>query len=127
MTCFWNALERSLKNDDYLFIEEKRPCNIQQLIKLLQKKNKPTYNVLWQSQSLSNKEIEENLDAINTYNIFGIYGGHLTSGSDPFLLLICELFCVEIHYKCVGTLIKYTNIKKSRKTLCFSSSKSHFS
>ena len=83
-------------------------------------------NVKWQNSHIKEKEINEYLKWIDCYDINNINNGHLTSICDPFLLLISELFCVNIVHYYNDIEIQYNNIKKNRKTLVFSSSNNHF-
>lgn len=83
-------------------------------------------NVLWQNNTLRDQEIKEYLKWIDEYNINIISNGHLTSICDPFLLLICELFCVNIKHQYNNYSIMYINKNKARKTLIFSSNNGHF-
>ena len=96
MTCFWNGILKGLKKDDLEYIT-KRPVNrwptIRELIIFLKKSNRMTDNVTWNSNTLSKMEKEENKHAIKTFNISGINNGYGCSTCDPFLLLICEIFC----------------------------------
>ena len=56
-------------------------------------------DVLWQGQRIKDREIKEHLQAIKDYEINGIVHGHLTSTCDSFLLLICQLFSVNIIHR----------------------------
>jgi hypothetical protein len=126
MTCFWDGILRSLKKDDFDYIQyrlSKRPTDF---IQYLKKHKKPMVNVLWQNNALKKQEIEEFLQWIEEYNINGIHNGHLTSVCDPFLLLICELFCVNIKHQYNKHTIIYKNKHNARKTLIFSSNNGHF-
>ena len=125
MTCFWNGVLKSLNKNDFDFINETKkntPC----FIELLKKKIKPMCNVLWQGKTIKEREIREHLQAIKEYNINNISNGHLTSTCDSFLLLICELFQVDIIHHYLKNDIYYKYQGNSRKILHFSSSTGHF-
>tara|TARA_X000000950_G_C13317722_1_gene419267 strand:- start:58 stop:447 length:390 start_codon:yes stop_codon:yes gene_type:complete len=125
MTCFWDGIYKSLNENDFKFIGEKK-TNIRSFINILKIKNTQMIDVLWLKNKLKTQEIKEHMEAINNYNINKIHRGHLTSSCDSFLLLICQLFQVKIiHHYCNNTII-YNNSKKERKTLHFSSTSSHF-
>lgn len=126
MTCFWDGIFRKLNTDDWKFIGYK-PIDIKSLIKLLKSKSKHMNNVVWQGGHLEKKFVHEAINDIKEYKIETISGGHLTSGCDVFLLIICELFQVDILHHYNGNLIKYKNKKGGRRTLTFNSTKSHFS
>jgi len=125
MTCFWDGIMRSLNQNDFELINEKKTNNFE-FIKMLKRRKIPMTNVLWENQNLSDNEIKEHLSAIDEYDINGIPGGHLTSSCDSFLLLICELFKVNIEHMYMIHTIKYTNTKEVRETLYYSSNDKHF-
>jgi len=124
MTCFWDGIFKSLNNDDFKFIGEKK-TNIRNLINILKIKNTEMNDVLWQNTKPKKQEINEHMIAIKDYNISKIHDGHLTSSCDSFLLLICQLFQVKIIHRYMKNFIIYQNSKKERKTLHYSSSGSH--
>ena len=129
MTCFWNGILKGLKKDDLEYIT-KRPVNrwptIRELIIFLKKSNRMTDNVTWNSNTLSKMEKEENKHAIKTFNISGINNGYGCSTCDPFLLLICEIFCVNINHFFLNKIMRYENKKLARKTITFRSNYGHF-
>ena len=125
MTCFWDGILKSLNQDDFKLIGEKK-TNIKNFINILKIKNTEMNNVLWQKTKLKEQEIKEHMQAIKDYNIQKIHKGHLTSSCDSFLLLVCQLFQVKIIHRYMKHTIIYQNSKKERKTLHFSSSRSHF-
>lgn len=125
MTCFWDGIFKSLNNDDFKLIGEKK-TNIRNFINILKIKNTQMNDVLWQKTKLKKQEIKEHMEAIKDYNVSKIHGGHLTSSCDSFLLLVCQLFQVKIIHRYMKNIIIYQNSKKERKTLSYSSSNSHF-
>jgi hypothetical protein len=125
MTCFWDGVMKSLNKNDFDLINETKNNNTE-LIQMLKRRKIPMINVLWENQKLSENEIKEHLLAIDEYDINGIPGGHLTSSCDSFLLLICELFKVNIEHMYMIHTIKYKNTKEVRKTLYYSSNDKHF-
>jgi hypothetical protein len=125
MTCFWDSILSSLKVDDFTYINT-NISNIKDLIKLLKTKNQLIENVLWQNKELTKQEKEEHYEAIECYNISEINGGHLTSICDSFLLLICDIFYINIEHLYINYEIAYKNKKKTRKTLRFRSNNGHF-
>jgi len=126
MTCFWDGILKSLKKDDLDFVNYKDKKSPDQFIRFLKNNSKRMENVLWQNQTLKYQELDEYLLWIKDYDINGIPNGHLTSVCDPFLLLICELFCVNIKHQYNKYTIIYKNNSKVRKTLVFSSNRGHF-
>ena len=126
MTCFWNGILKSLKKEDFDFIGYDMITDPLHFIHFLKKNKKNMTNIKWQGSYIKEKEIDEYIQWIDCYDINNIYNGHLTSVCDPFLLLISELFCVNIIHYYNDIEIHYNNMKKTRKTLIFSSSDSHF-
>ena len=129
MTCYWSGLLHKIHLDDYSYILKKRITKkptMNQLIQLLKSYNRLTHNVIWNGTSLLEKEKEENYEAVRDYNEGGIYNGHLCSTCDYFLLLICEIFNVNIDHYYLGRKMTYRNKKHARKTLIFHSNRGHF-
>ena len=124
MTCFWDGIISSLNNQDYQFAGI-RKAKHRDFINQLKAKNKMVSSVSWQGNKLTEQEMKEHMEAIKDYNVNGIHNGHLTSTCDSFLLLVCELFKVNITHKYINTNIVYKH-DNGRKTLIFSSNRGHF-
>ena len=127
MTCFWNGILRSLDTTDFQFAMKRndRP-QPKEFIHWLKYANSYPVDVYWNNQKLSQKELEEHKIAIETYDINNIYNGYLCSACDSFLLLIAQLFHVNIQHSYRNVIITYKYIKTSRKTLKFVSNSIHF-
>ena len=126
MTCFWDSILSSLHVDDFKYINCNKKPNKKKFIELLKNKNRLIDNCFWQNNELTKQEKEEHYEAIKCYNINKIQGGHLTSVCDSFLLLISDLFDINIEHLYLNTNIVYKNKKNVRKTLKFSSNRGHF-
>lgn len=127
MTCFWDAIVQSLNKQDFLLLGEKNfKLNKISLINFLKKNNKKPQDVLWQNQTLKKQELDEHVEAVKCYNINGIRRGHLTSTCDSFLLLICQLFRININHRYLRNIIQYKTKHKPRKVLNFRSNRGHF-
>ncbi len=130
MTCFWDTILSKLQPKEINNVLSKT-CNyvtINQLlfINLLKQNITPTTDVLWNGEELSFKQIEENLDWIRTYDVTKIQGGHDCSICDPFLLLICQLFIVNITHHYNGKTIQYVNrYNTSGKSMILHSDRGH--
>ena len=103
-----------------------RKPTIKEFIIFLKNSNLMTKNIIWNGSKLSNMELQENMHAIKTFNINNINNGYGCSTCDPFLLLICELFCVNINHYYLNRIMKYENKKESRKIITFRSNYGHF-
>ena len=130
MSCFWQAVTRkiaALKNHD--------PSTV---IRALQSVNCLTKDVRWDQEVLSAKLLEENFEWVKEYNPLQYSNGHDTSICDPFLLLICQVYCVNLVHVYTGpnfeggrqrgqvkTTHKYEH-PKATSTVHFQSSVGHF-
>jgi|UniRef100_A0A6C0AKI5 hypothetical protein len=124
MTCFWDGIIQALDISDYKHIGGNNRLNKEQLINLLKNKNK-LVKTNWNNEILTKQEKDEHFTHIKDYNINKIRQGHLCSVCDSFLLLISDIFDVNIHHKYLNINIRYT-IERPRKTLMFSSNRGHF-
>ncbi len=115
MTCFWDALRNKL------CIKE----NNHNFILYLKKNNKKQNSVLWNNIKLTQKQLEENFEHIKDFNEKKIYNGYDCSTCDPFLILISELYNIDIFHDYNGHKIMYTK-KSNSKTLKFKSNRHHF-
>ena len=125
MTCFWQGLINSLDTKDFIKVGYKNKPNEIKYVELLKLNNKLCENVTWQSTILTKQFLQESFEAIKNLNISSIRNGYLCSTCDPFLILVSEIFKVNINHNYNNIIINYT-IKNSRKTLNFKSNKSHF-
>ena len=127
MTCVPNSLISKLKNEEYGILGLSKRPNPKQFMEKMKEYNRKTPNVTWQDEKLTEKQEEENMERINEIDLNKIGKGYLCSSFDPLLFLYCELFEVSIDCNFVGNLIKYKNIKCSKRTISFKCSNSHFS
>lgn len=125
MTCFWDSILTCLNNDDFIFLGHTSKLNREQFIYDLKNHNK-LVTTEWCGSILKNQEKNEHFQAIKNYNVKGIYNGHLTSICDSFLLLISDLFRININHRFINTNISYS-VSNPRKTLSFTSDHGHFS
>ena len=116
MSCFWDGLRNKVPE-----LRGKKPKD---LIQYFKEMNRLTTDVCWQSQRLRMSEIRENYKTVEEYVQ---QDGHLTSSSDPFLLLVSQLYGYTIEFNFAGNRICITNPSHTQQqVLQFSSSKSHF-
>ena len=125
MTCFWDSILSCLTIEDYKLLGVKQKLKREELIDILKNKN-CIVDVLWQDSEIRHQEKEEHFEAIKSYNVKGIYKGHLTSICDSFLLLISHLLNININHKYLNNNITYKTKNNCRKTLYFSSNRGHF-
>lgn len=129
MTCVPDGLIKKLEQKEFTLIgiEDNRRPSARMFIKQMKHNNKKTYNVSWQNNTLTDKELDENYERINSIELDKIHNGYLCSSCDPLLLLYCELFFVGIDILFNGTPLTYRNTKFTNRVLQFSSNSSHFS
>lgn len=124
MSCFWKGILSSLSKTELERVLD-ITGGIAQFVRTLQQKAQATTSVKWNNERLSSKQIEENLEHIKSYNLKQTHSGYWCSSCDPFLLLVCELFQVNINHKYCSSTIKYT-VPQPNKTLQFASNRGHF-
>src|SRR6185503_4877099 len=116
MTCFWDGILSKLtlnqinevlgKKDETLLVVTQKS-----FIKLL--KTNVTYfiDVRWNNTKISDKLTIELVEWILDYNEENITQGHDCSICDPFLILICQLFKVNIQHTYNGVVVNYRNVR----------------
>ena len=128
MACFWKGILAALSSQmihTTLNLDSKpSPANF---VKILHEKAIKTTNISWNGKRLSSKELEENLEWIHNFKPNMVHNGYDCSMCDPYLLLICELFAVNIDHMFNGILIKYRYLPSTNVPLLkFGSSRTHF-
>ena len=113
MSCFWDAILNKIKIEDFqkIFNHSDKP-NPENFAKMIIEKNMKTENVLWNSQILKEKQLQENYEHIQEFDTSRVSQGYDCSICDPFLLIICELFTINIQHVYLGNTIEYTHKKK---------------
>ena len=77
------------------------------------------------ADAMTEKEKEENMTHINDYNSSTIQNGYLCSICDPFLLLITEIFCIEIIHHYNNNIIYYKHTEIVNYTITIYSNNNH--
>lgn len=119
MTCFWDGTLKALG-------KESSPDHIRLFIRFLKHHNKKTPNIMWNDETLSSLQQEENMKAISLIDEMAIHHGYDCSTCDPVLFLVCELFNISVHHDYNGKMIKYTNKLYPTKVVRAFSNQSHF-
>ena len=125
MTCFWSGLLGCLHPVDFKSFGLVRKPPIKDFVILLKNKNKITENVLWQDTKLTDKFKKECFEAVNELDVKSINNGYFCSTCDPFLILVSELFKVNIIHNYCNVNIIYKCIGAG-KTIKVKSNKGHF-
>lgn len=145
MTCFWSAILQTLNHQDRQLLQIGSSAREVDVVTAIKKwitdtdtnTDRDTYithrksifsRVLWQGHSFSPKFISECYEWIKDYNIHGIYGGHLTSSCDPFLLFLCGFlgWNIKFHYQRTLIQISNTNNSQPKRNVQFGGNSHHF-
>lgn len=127
MTCFWTGVVSALTQEDLEMLGNPSINNLSSFIQHLQVIARTAeFDICWQSLPLTEKEIEEQKEAIRDYIIPDIHQGHWTSSCDPFLCLLTDVLRVKIEFRYMNHMIVFESKKHVRKTFQFAASNSHF-
>jgi hypothetical protein len=110
MTCFWDSLRAKL--------HIKKKMNNSKFIDYLKKVNKKQTSVLWNNSKLTQKQFEENYEHIKDFDKNTIHNGYDCSICDPFLILICDIYNVNIIHNYNGHKMIYTKCEHKCKNEC---------
>ena len=128
MTCFWNGLLARLSVNEInraLCVNYSYKPEPKEFAILLKFRAVLATDVIC-GERLSQKALDENLESVLNYNVDTIYNGYDCSTCDPFLLLVCQLFVIDIYHNYNGSFVKYVNTKNiNGKILSVSSDKGH--
>ena len=125
MTCFWDGILHNLNDDDFQRVFQVNKPNNKNLIKLLKDNNRKTKNINWNGEIFSEKQLEENFIHIKDFNEKFIGNGYLCSTCDPFLLLVSQIFKINIYHNYCGNKLNY-QCKGATKTIRVKSNRGHF-
>ncbi len=115
MTCVWDGLIKALRLE----------CKPTDLCAYIQKNNRPVVDMLWQEAPLSKKQLKETEEHIRAISAQEIRKGYYCSSCDPLLLLVGQLYSVNIMHTYLGSKIAYRN-KRAKKTIVVVSDDRHF-
>lgn len=125
MSCFWQGLLDGLNKKDFEQFGLKKKPNVTKFVKLLKRNNRLTDNVTCNGEELSKQLLQENMKSIDEYKADNVGQGYLCASFDPFLLLVCELFKVNIvHYYGKSRIIYL--YKDINRTIEYQSNDKHF-
>ena len=117
MTCVWIGLIAALKSNKLI-----KTIPPEQFLRILKTQNKKTKTVC-NGIKLTTKQKSENMLCIKS--IKHIHNGYLMSTCDPVLLLVSDLYTINITHNYNRTVIKYEH-PKAKDTIVVHSSTSHF-
>ena len=110
MTCFWDSIQSQMTIKDYNKLGLNNRVSHIDLIEGFKKNSILTYGVRWQGERITSKSMNENREHILSFDSTTINRGYDCSTCDPFLLLISELFEVDISHDYNGNIILYKSI-----------------
>jgi hypothetical protein len=117
MSCFWDGLRRKVP------ALQRFPSS--KVREALQSVNVLTESILYNGRPFPPQQLRENWEWVKAdsrpWN-----DGHDTPAADPFLALVCELFCCNISFNVTGTVHTFVH-PKATTTIRFAASKGHFS
>ena len=129
MTCVWDGLLRAIPKGIFRIKTNNgriKIANAYDFVDLLQKNNTKQIDVSWNGTKLTEKEIQENFEAVKCFNRNSIRNGYLCSTCDPFLCLVCQLFKLNISHNYNGYIMKYQYKDGQNRTINVQSDKGHF-
>ncbi len=113
MTCFWDGLLKKLKPVDFvIFFNKKYKPKCDEFVMLIKSNNIKTSDVKCDGQILTDQDMENNIARIN--RIKKIVNGYDCSSCDPVLLLVSQLFIINIVHNFNGANIEYMNENATR-------------
>ncbi len=116
MTCFWKGVLKTLTVDDFKnAFGIKHIPKYKEFVNLLKQNNVKVTNVKCNGESLSDILLDEAMNHIKNINIKKLNEGYLCSCCDPVLILISQLFVININHDYNSTIIKYTNTKATKE------------
>jgi len=127
MSCFWDSLIKTIRNDDLNNYFDNQNTRIipHNLVTILKNVNNKTSNILWNNTELTEKMLEENMEAINEYDVNQVQNGYYCSSCDPFLLLLADYLNINIEHNYDGNKMIYSQKKNSRYIIKISSDRGH--
>ena len=129
MSCFWDSIREKITIEQfkiYLNYSNNNKPNARDFAQLLKNNNRKTINLIWNNITPTEKQLDENYEAVKCYNINTVNEGYFTSTFEPFLFLVAEIFEVTIEHCFNGYNQIYENKKNSRTIWRFGSNTGHF-
>jgi hypothetical protein len=119
MSCFWIGILSALGLDT-------SNKYIQTFIYYIKKNNTKTPDVLWNDTALTEKQLDENFQAINELDETNFGNGYLCSTFEPVLFLVSHLFSRSIYHNYNGNILLYKNTMNPTMFIRFQNDSGHF-
>ena len=81
--------------------------NLVQLPQYLKRRNRVVMECRVNGEVLTPKQMKENLEAVREYDLRTVSHGYLCSCCDPFLILFCAEFHINLEHEYMGHMIRY--------------------
>lgn len=127
MSCYWDALIKKIKKNDFKYVLELDKITPQLLADKLKINNKKVKSIIVNNNTITTSQQDENFNHIKNYDINTINNGYDCSTFDPFLILIADLFSITIINIYNGNKIIYKPIGYSRYNIELKNNKNHMS
>ena len=125
MTCVWKGLLNCLNIDDFKKFGFNRIPREKEFVEFLKSRNEICKDIIWNDEKLTKQFLEECYEAIKIFKTNTIYNGYLCSTCDPFIILVSQIFKINIYHNYCGNKLNY-HCKGATKTIKVKSNKGHF-
>ena len=124
---FLGSLIKSIQNDDLntYFDNQNIQINPHNLATILKNVNKKTPDILWNDSELTEKLMEENIEAIKEYDVKQVQNGYYCSTCDPFLFLLADYLEITIIHNYNNHIMNYSHKNNNRYTIKINSDRGH--
>jgi hypothetical protein len=121
MTCFWDGLCAALKGAALL----DQGTSASELARFLKANNALTPGVRWNGQPLAGAALEENYLHVAAWDVSTAPDGYDCSSTDPFMMLVCDVFAVDVEHQLGDHVFRYTCGRPAAPVLRFGYSPGH--
>ena len=122
MTCVWDGILRSLRDEDFETFEGPIPRTPRQLIRFFKGHNRVVTDIAWNGKEITPRNAAENVVHISNIEL---EDGYLCSSCEPLMFLLCSLFRVNVHHDYCNTRMTYET-PQARTTLHYRNGRRHF-
>jgi hypothetical protein len=108
MACFWTGIPRCLDINDFKKLGINHLPRYREFVNILKNNIIPIKNVTWNNETLTEQFINDSMQHLRVFDMKKINKGYECSACDPVLILISELFGINISHQFNGSEINYT-------------------
>lgn len=125
MTCVWKGLLNCLTINDFKQYKIYKKPTEYTFVNFLKSRNQLCIDVTWNDEQLSEQFLTECFKSVAMLKTNSIQNGYWCSTCDPFLILVSQLFKINIRHKYCGIDIYY-KCKNATRMIQVKSNKRHF-